>query len=52
MPATYQTVRLAPAPRPVRFVRVLLTQFRTERWPYSRDDKPAIARAEVLIAPR
>jgi D-alanyl-D-alanine carboxypeptidase len=35
-----------------RFVRVLLTQFQTERWPYSRDDRPAIARAEVSIAPR
>ena len=34
-----------------RFVRLLLTQYQTERWPYSRDDKPAIARAEVLIAP-
>jgi D-alanyl-D-alanine carboxypeptidase/D-alanyl-D-alanine-endopeptidase (penicillin-binding protein 4) len=35
-----------------RFVRALLVRLHSVRWNYQRDMRPAIARAQVLIAPR
>jgi serine-type D-Ala-D-Ala carboxypeptidase/endopeptidase (penicillin-binding protein 4) len=35
-----------------RFVRVLLTHLHSRPWKYERDLRPAVARAQVLIAPR
>ncbi|HVW68659.1 MAG TPA: D-alanyl-D-alanine carboxypeptidase [Steroidobacteraceae bacterium] len=35
-----------------RFVRVLLAKLHSAPWSYERDLRPAVARAEVLIAPR
>jgi D-alanyl-D-alanine carboxypeptidase/D-alanyl-D-alanine-endopeptidase (penicillin-binding protein 4) len=34
-----------------RFVRALLAHLHSQPWPYQRDTRPAIARAEVLKAP-